>query len=109
MTGYHAHIYFTAESRPEAEALLARIAGAGFRLQYLGRLIDRPIGPHPLPMFEIDFGVAEEPAVLAFLQQHRGSLSVLVHEVTGKDLRDHTEGARWLGKKLELDFSALDP
>lgn len=108
MTGYHAHVYFTSESRPEAESLLARIAGAGFRLQYIGKLIDRPIGPHPLPMFEIDFDVAEEPAILDFLRQHRGTLSVLVHEVTGHDLRDHTEGARWLGQRLELDFTQLD-
>jgi DOPA 4,5-dioxygenase len=109
MIGYHAHIYYTPETRPAAEALLAQVARAGLRLEYLGRLIDRPVGPHPVPMFEIDFGVEEEPAVVEFLKQHRGSLSVLVHEVTGNDLRDHTAGARWLGQKLELDFSALDP
>jgi len=109
MIGYHAHIYYTAETRPEAEALHAQVAKAGFQYQYLGRLIDRPVGPHPVPMFELDFGAEEEPAVMDFLNQRRGSLSVLVHEVTGHDLRDHTTGARWLGQELVLDFSALDP
>ncbi len=36
-------------------------------------------------------------------------LAVLVHENTGNYIRDHSIGAFWMGKVLELDFSKLDP
>ncbi len=108
MKTFHAHIYFTPETRPLAEALHAQVAGAGLPLLYFGRLIDRPIGPHPLPMFEINFTEQAAPAVEALLRTHRQELSILIHEVTGRDKRDHSEGARWLGEPLELDFSSFE-
>ena len=35
-------------------------------------------------------------------------LDILLHEDTGDDVRDHTEGARWLGNKLKLDLAWLE-
>jgi DOPA 4,5-dioxygenase len=107
MKTFHAHVYFTVESRPVAAALHARIAGAGLPLLYFGRLIDRPIGPHPLPMFEIDFTDCVADQFEKLLNEHRSGLSVLIHEVTGRDTRDHSEGARWLGEKITLDDSVF--
>ena len=36
------------------------------------------------------------------------SLTILLHEDIGDDhVRDHTEGARWIGKPLSLNLTAL--
>lgn len=70
---------------------------------------DRPVGPHPINMFEIDFKSPEVFArVVPFYQLHHGALSVLIHPRSGKgDLTDHTTHALWLGHKVRLDTSLL--
>jgi DOPA 4,5-dioxygenase len=107
---YDAHIYYTVETRATAEALQERVASelAGAPI-LIGELIDRGVGPHPLPMFELNFPKAEFERMLLWLIRNRGPLTVLVHEVTGHDLRDHSQGAIWLGPPVPLDESQLDP
>jgi aromatic ring-cleaving dioxygenase len=67
----------------------------------------RPIGPHPIPMWEADFGVYENRhkwrEVCEFLEEEHGDLSVLVHphSIDG-DYADHTDNAKWIGTKQEL-------
>jgi len=107
---FDAHVYYTTESRPQAATLLEK-ARADFRDKpvFVGRLIDRCVGPHPLPMFEMNFPKELLGEVLLWLLRERGGLTVLVHEVTGNDPRDHSEGAIWLGEPVVLDVSKLDP
>lgn len=103
---FHAHIYFTSETRADAQALLNQIVRElGPILRYAGKLIDRPIGPHPLPMFEIDFLPPNFLEVVTFLMANHGGLSVLIHPQTGEDLKDHSDHALWLGKQLNLNLS----
>lgn len=110
LQGYHAHIYFEAATIDRAEAMRERaiyeLIPQGI---FVSRLVNRLVGPHPTPMFEIDFEIAQRDQVVAWLDRHRAGLSVLVHEVTGDDYRDHTEGASWLGAPVVLDFSKMDP
>ena len=48
------------------------------------RLWDKPLGPHPVAMFEVNvFTPAQFGAFVAWLAIHRGPLSVLVHPNTG--------------------------
>lgn len=74
---------------------------------------DKPVGPHQIPMWEVDTGGKLEPVLftrlLGFYQLHHGKLSVLIHPRTleSGDLRDHTEHALWLGHKQRLITSAL--
>lgn len=75
---------------------------------------DKPIGPHPLNMFEIDTGGVGrfKPELYArlvtFYIVNHGHLSVLIHPKTDKgDLIDHTQHALWLGHKVRLDTSFL--
>jgi DOPA 4,5-dioxygenase len=70
-------------------------------------LVDIPIGPHPLPMFEAHVSAANLPAIEAQLVANRVNCSILVHEKTNDHMYDHTKGARWLGEPLELDFEFL--
>ncbi|MEK6577588.1 MAG: DOPA 4,5-dioxygenase family protein [Bdellovibrionota bacterium] len=108
ISGFHAHVYFENETRESAESFRAHIEQKlGSHLRYSGKLIDRPIGPHPVPMFEIDFLPKYFEIVVLFLMQNHGDHSVLIHPETGNDLKDHTTHALWLGKQLSLDLSIL--
>ena len=109
---YHAHIYFDTPSREAASRLHEQLAatmgtGAAPQLLYVGELRDRPVGPHPLPQFEIHFLRAALPALMPLLQG--SGLRALVHPLTEDDLADHTTLACWIGEPLELDLAPLDP
>lgn len=110
---FDAHVYYTEATRALAaklrERTLAEFAKSEGAPIFVGQLIDRPVGPHPVPMFEICFPTELFGRALLWLLHERGSLTVLVHEVTGDDPRDHSVGAIWLGDKLELDVTKLDP
>ena len=103
------HVYFNADTRSKAEALQS-LALKEFhgRPIHISRLVDRKIGPHPMPMFEIDFGKDDLSEMILWLIKNRNGLTVLVHQVTGHDTIDHSEGALWMGDILELDFSKFD-
>ncbi|MGD9537019.1 MAG: DOPA 4,5-dioxygenase family protein [Alphaproteobacteria bacterium] len=106
ISGYHAHIYFRDESeRARALALRDKLE-AGFEVR-LGRVWDKPVGPHPIPMYQIAFAAGQFAAVVPFLMLARDGLSVLVHPETGDDLADHSAHALWLGAALPLDLDIL--
>jgi len=103
--GYHAHIYYDAETRPIAERLREAI-GNRFGVE-LGRWRDEPVGPHPVPMYQAAFPAAEFPRIVPWLMLNRGGLSVLVHPQTEDAYDDHTIHALWLGAPLPLRVEAL--
>jgi DOPA 4,5-dioxygenase len=70
-------------------------------------LVDVPIGPHPLPMFEAPASAENLPVIEALLNTHRVNCSILIHEKTGYHVYDHTKGARFLGEPLELNIEFL--
>ncbi len=101
---YHAHIYWSnAEERKYAISFRQQLKSLDCSL---GRVWDEPIGPHPLPMYQINYCTAIQEPVEKLLDTM--GLPVLLHEDTGDELRDHTEGARWLGQQLNLDLAWLD-
>ncbi|KAL8796808.1 MAG: hypothetical protein Q9195_000891 [Heterodermia aff. obscurata] len=68
-----------------------------------------PVGPHPTPMFEINvLTPAQFGAFFPWIVVNHGPLSVLVHPQTGDGMKEHTELATWLGKKLELNLGIFD-
>jgi DOPA 4,5-dioxygenase len=103
--GYHAHIYYEAETRPIAERLREAI-GNRFGVE-LGRWRDEPVGPHPAPMYQAAFPAAEFPRIVPWLMLNRGGLSVLVHPETDDAYDDHTIHALWLGAPLPLRVEGL--
>lgn len=109
---YHAHIYYTSETRSLASALEQRLAyakasGAIAELFFIGALRDRALGPHPIPEFEIHFSKRMLPQIMKLLEV--SGLTSLVHPLTDDDLADHTSLAQWIGKPLALKVEVLDP
>ena len=105
ISGFHAHIYYDARTRPVAETLRAAIA-ARFTTE-LGRWHDEPVGPHPVSMYQVAFAPEEFTCFVPWLMLNRGGLNVLIHPQTGDAYADHTEHAGWLGTKLPLKLDVL--
>ena len=103
---YHAHIYFTPEERPAAEALRDEFQ-AQPDILFVGRMTDGKAGPHPIPQYEVHFLERSFADVVARIEG--SGLRALVHPLTDDDLADHTTLGRWIGEPLELDLTALDP
>ncbi len=109
---YHAHIYYSAEERPVAEALRGEFqrrltADGEWRVLFVGQMTDQGVGPHPIPQYEIHFLESSLPNVMEAISD--AGLRALVHPLTDDDLADHTSLAHWIGEPLELDLSVLDP
>ena len=103
---FHAHVYYGPTERRAAEALRGEFERDRAVL-FVGRMMEGPVGPHPLPQFEVHFLEASLPAVVAAIEA--SGLTALVHPLTDDDLADHTAHARWIGEPLALDTSMLDP
>jgi len=104
---FHAHIYYRDGERDAATALRDHFAEQA-EILFVGRMMDGPVGPHPLPQFEVHFLAPAVPAVTAMIEAT--GLLGLVHPLTDDDLADHVELGRWIGgDALELDTKVLDP
>ena len=103
--GYHAHVYYSPQTRTIAERLRAGI-GERFTAK-LGSWHDEPVGPHPTSMYQVAFAGEEFSVLVPWLMLNRKGLDVLVHPLTGDGVADHTQFAAWLGSPLPLRLDVL--
>ena len=103
---YHAHIYWTNKAQREiAMGLRLPLHDIGCSI---GRIRLEPVGPHQFPMYQASYRCEIQFKVEHFLEVNSRGISILLHEDVGENhLRDHTTGARWLGKELPLDLGFL--
>ena len=69
--------------------------------------VEKPIGPHPYPMFESHVTNQTLPIIELLLVANSKSCSILIHEKTGDHVYDHTKGARFLEEPLDLNIEFL--
>jgi DOPA 4,5-dioxygenase len=105
ITGYHAHVYFDAASRERAQELCTE-AGRTFGLT-VGRMHDKPVGPHPRGSCQLAFGPELFAQVIPWLIVNRRGLTIFAHAETGDAIKDHTEHVVWLGPSETLNLAAL--
>ncbi|KAM5345940.1 hypothetical protein ACJ41O_011801 [Fusarium nematophilum] len=118
--GFDVHIYYLQTNEVQkkyASELWQRIRREFPELR-IYRFWDKPIGPHPIAMFEVNiFTPAQFGAFISWLAIWRGPLSALIHPnvVPGEGVhpmaeakRDHLERAIWMGDRLPLDLSAFN-
>jgi DOPA 4,5-dioxygenase len=103
--GYHAHVYFAADSLEQARKLCESAARL-FPVQ-MGRLHERPVGPHPDWSCQLSFTPALFAEFVPWLALNRNGLVVFVYPVTGNELLDHRDFAIWMGAVRQLDLSVL--
>lgn len=104
---YDVHVYYSNSEQAEEALALRQVMAEKFSWMRFYPPKSRPIGPHPSPMWEADFGGFEHRdklgEVCAFLRREHGSLSVLVHPHSQDgDYADHTRHALWFGDVLDL-------
>ncbi|KAK1237062.1 hypothetical protein MKX07_000484 [Trichoderma sp. CBMAI-0711] len=115
--GFDIHIYYFQNNKEQAQ--YARELWERIRREFPELRIytfwDRPIGPHPVAMFEVNvFTPAQFGAFVSWLAVWRGPLSALIHPNTIPEdgvssaesgYRDHSQRAIWMGERLPLDYS----
>ena len=104
--GYHAHVYFERETLEFASSLCKQ-AGELFSLK-VGRVHQKPIGPHPKWSCQITFSGNDFDEFIPWIDDNRNGLTIFVHSLTGDDLKDHTDYAYWLGDSVELKLSVFN-
>lgn len=98
---FHAHVYFQPSQAAVAQRFRDRIQADWKKSNVTAHeLHNQPIGPHPLPMFEVDFYRQDFTDVVTYLQFNRpDELPILIHPYTEQPLKDHTLRPLWLGPK----------
>lgn len=104
--GWHAHVYFDAQTLEQARTL-CEAAAVRFPGLKMGRVHEKPVGPHPDWSCQLAFGPELISDVLPWLALNRKGLVVFLHPDTGDDLLDHTEHAIWMGAMRSLDLSVF--
>lgn len=105
IVGYHAHVYFDADTVPQARAL-CDAAAARFAVK-MGHMHQKPVGPHPDWSCQLSFKAALFGEVVPWLAVHRAGLVVFIHPLTPQALIDHRDRAIWMGAVRPLDLSVL--
>ncbi|KAF1816310.1 hypothetical protein P152DRAFT_118991 [Eremomyces bilateralis CBS 781.70] len=107
--GFDIHIYFLHTS--EDEVKFARELHERIRREFpelrIYKLFDKPVGPHPVGMFEVNLFTPQQfGAFIPWLVINRGPLSALIHPNTlqGNEERDHTQLSTWMGDKWPLNL-----
>ena len=102
---YDIHIYWrNNDERNEALALQKVLIENNVQVF---PFVEKPIGPHPYPMFESHVTNQTLPLIESLLTVNRKACSILIHEKTRDHVYDHTKGARFLGEPLELNIEFL--
>jgi aromatic ring-cleaving dioxygenase len=73
----------------------------------LGRFHERPVGPHPLWSYQLEFDRPHFAEIVEWLTLNHGALDVFLHPNTGDDLRDHRDAAVWIGHSHTLKLEVF--
>lgn len=101
--GYHAHVYFDAQTTEQATELCQE-ASDSFHVS-MGGIHERPVGPHTMFSCQLGCNPAQFAELLPWLTLNRNGLVVFCHPETGDHLADHSKHVIWLGEAQPLDLS----
>jgi DOPA 4,5-dioxygenase len=99
----HAHVYFDASTIEQARKLCTDCRDR-FGVP-MGRVHERPVGPHPDWSCQLTISRDKLGEVLVWLAMNRNGLTILCHPSSGDSLKDHTDHAIWLGTARPLNLA----
>ena len=103
---YHAHIYYDGVATRDRAVILRQWIAERFLVR-IGNWHASPVGPHPLPMFQVAFAKELVSVFVPWLMLNHLGLTVLIHPNTDRPRDDHLAHALWLGGILPLEVSAM--
>jgi DOPA 4,5-dioxygenase len=106
ITSYHAHVYWGGPDERERALRIRQWIGERFEVA-MGRVHDKPVGPHTVPMYQVAFTTEVFTRLTPWLMLNRLGLSVLIHPNTGRARDDHLIHALWLGAPLAVKGDIL--
>ena len=106
--GYHIHVYCEPAQAKLCEEIREKMVLELPEIDGAGPVRTRPVGPHPLPMFEAWFKSEFLDRVVRWAMLNRQGLSVMLHPISGNDLEDHRDHSFWLGKSLPLKLEIFN-
>ena len=106
MQHFHAHVYFLPADLMIAQ-VFAEKASLNSVFHYV-KLYEKAVGPHPMAMIELHFGEQASAAAAHWIEVNHQKFSVLIHEDTGDDVKDHSEYIRWIGPSLPIDLGFFE-
>ena len=99
---YHAHVYFEQDTLEIALKLFDKIKD---NFPYdVSDVYKKCIGPHPKWNYQVTFTKNDFNDFIPWLDSNRDGLTVFIHGISDDFLKDHTEGASWLGKEEKLNI-----
>ena len=104
--GFHAHVYYDADSHPQAE-VLCQSAADNFDLK-MGRMHKKRVGPHPCWSCQLAFSPEVFADLVPWLALNRNGLVIFIHPESGDELADHRDHAMWMGAVKSLDLSIFE-
>ena len=106
ITGFHAHVYFDEGTLDKAQRLCE--AASNLFPITMGRVHQKPVGPHPMWSCQLAFSPEVLGDVMSWLALNRDGLIIFTHPQTGDDLADHTDHAIWMGAVLPLRLEIFE-
>ena len=103
---FHAHVYFDPTTVEKARRI-CRSCSEMFSIT-MGRIHERPVGPHPDFSCQLTVPPEKVGPVLAWLAMNREGLVVFAHPNTDDALADHRDHAIWMGAIRPLDLGKLE-
>jgi aromatic ring-cleaving dioxygenase len=107
ISGYHAHVYYNADTRKIAAGLRDTIISR-FTVEP-GAFSDEPRGPHPISQFNVIFRTEEFQNIVPWLMLNHEGLDVLIHPLTDSSYDDHSKNALWIGTPVPMRLDVLRP
>ncbi len=104
---FHAHVYFDADTIEQARQLCMDCRDK-FGIA-MGRVHERPVGPHPDWSCQLTIEAPQLGDVLFWLAVNRKGLVIFTHPNTGKALQDHRDHAIWMGAIRPLKLDQFEP
>lgn len=103
---YDIHVYFRNNLEMEEARIIEELLKDNNVKTF--PFIEVPVGPHPYPMFEAHINDSNKDFIISEILKVNKLSPVLVHKKTGNHLFDHTDGATWLGERLDLNLAFFD-
>lgn len=104
--GFHAHVYFGPDTLEQARTL-CETAAQQFPAIKLGRVHEKPVGPHPDWSCQLAFKPALFGELIPWLAMRRAGLVIFIHPISDNDLIDHRDRAIWMGAVRPLNLDVL--
>ena len=102
---YHFHLYYDVQDMDKA-ALLRDEIGSTFNVE-VGRLWDKPVGPHPIGSCQVTVTTELFQEVLTWVLANRKGVDFFIHPNTGNNLADHSDYIMWVGKSYDLKLDGF--